>query len=113
MLRAAVIGLQSTEFQAWCVRYAARECGSLPARRHAAALHADLDFDQRAELHAEILRHARRGVDLFGRIETQRNRRIVRQRGETAQLAVADNLIAYKHVPHATTYQRFSLADFL
>ena len=113
MLRAAVIGLQPAEFQARRIRDAARERGRLLAGRDAAALHADVDLDQGAQLDAEILRHARGRVDLLGRVEAQRDRRILRERGKAAQLALTDNLIADQDVLHAAAHQRFRLADLL
>ena len=66
VLRAAVIGLQPAKLQARRVGDAARESPRPLARRDAAALHADVDLDQPAELDAEVLRDARGGVDLLG-----------------------------------------------
>ena len=113
MLRAAVIGLQPAKFQARRIGDAARERRRILARRDAAALHADVDLDQRAQLDAEILRDARGRIDLLGRVEAQRDRRILRERGKTAQLAITDNLIAHQDVLHAAAHQRFGLADLL
>jgi ABC-type histidine transport system ATPase subunit len=60
----------------------------------------------------KVLRDARGRVDLFGRVETQRDRRILRERCETAQLAITDNLIAHQDVLHAAAHQRFASPTF-
>ena len=113
MLRAAVIGLQPAEFQARRIGDAARKRGRILARPDAAALHADVDLDQGAQFDAEILRHPRGRIDLLGRVEAERDRRILRERGKAAQLAITDNLIADQDVLHAAAHQRFRLADLL
>jgi len=82
VLRAAMVGLQSTEFQVWCIRDAACERCRISARRHAAALHADFDFDKPSKHNAEIPRHAGCRVDLVRSIKAQRDGRLLCQRGQ-------------------------------
>ena len=113
VLRAAVIGLQPAECEPRRIGDAARERRRVLARRDAAALHADVDLDQRAQLDAEVLRDARGRIDLLGGVEAQRDRRILRERGKAAQLAITDDLIAHQDVRHAAAHQRFRLADLL
>src|SRR5262249_57437176 len=43
----------------------------------------------------------------------ERDRRILRQRDKSAQLAITDDLIAHKAVLHAAAYQGLCLADLL
>ena len=46
-------------------------------------------------------------------VEAQRDRGILCQRREAAQLALADDLVAHQHVLHAAAHQRLGLADLL
>ena len=50
---------------------------------------------------------------MLRRVEAERDRRILRQRGKSAQLAITDDLIAHKDVLHAAAYQGLCLADLL
>ena len=94
VLRAAVIGLQPAEFEIRRVGDTAGEYGRILSRRNAAALHADLDLDEAAELYIEVLCHPGGCIDLLGRVEAERDRGITRERGKSAQLTIADDLIA-------------------
>ena len=80
MLGAAVIRLQALEAQMRRIRDPAGEVRGGRSGRDAAALHADLDLDERAELDAVVARHARGGVDLLGSVEAQRDRGVLGER---------------------------------
>src|SRR5262245_64038293 len=71
VLRAAVIGLQPAEFEIRRVGDTAGEYGRILSRRNAAALHADLDLDEAAELDIEVLRHPGGRIELLGRGEAE------------------------------------------
>ena len=113
MLGAAVIGLQPAEFEVGRVGNPPRERRRVAAGRDPAALHADFELDQGAEFDAGLLGDARRGVDLLGRVETQRDLRLAREPGEAAQLALAHHLVAHQDVGDAAAHQRLGLAHFL
>ena len=108
-----MVGLQAQKFQVRCIRDAACEQCGISARWHAAALHADFDFDKPAERDAEIPRRAGCRVDLVRSIEAQRDGRLLCKRGQPPQLAFADYLIAHQHVLHTAANEHFRFADFL
>ena len=113
VLRGAVIRLQAAKAQSRRIGDAARErCGRL-AGRHAATLHPDLDFDEPADFDTKLGRRTRRGVDLLGRVETQRYGCLGRQRGQAAQLLRIDHLVADENIAHATAHERLGLTDLL
>ena len=58
-------------------------------------------------------RHAGCRVDLLGGIEAQRDRRILGERCQPLQLALANHLVAHQDVLHATAHERFGFADLL
>ena len=113
VLGAAVIGLQAPELEMRRVGDAARERRRVAAGRDPAALHADFDLDQGAEFDAGLLGDARRGVNLLGRVETQRDLRLAREPGEPAQLALAHHLVAHQDVGDAAAHQGLGFADLL
>ena len=88
----------------------AGEDGRIPSRRNAAALHADLDLDEAAELDIEVLCHPGGCIDLLGESK-QSAIGITRARQAGANYDIADDLIAHKDVRHAAAHQGFRLAD--
>ena len=108
-----MIRLQAAKAQSRGIGDAAREIGRGLTGLDAAALHADLDLDEAADFDTELGRRARRGVDLLGRVETQRYSRIGRERRQAAQLLRIHHLVADQHVADAAAHQRLGLADFL
>jgi hypothetical protein len=80
---------------------------------HATTLHPDLDLDECAERNAKLGRGARCGIDLFARIEAERDSRIPGQRCQPAKLPHVDNFVADQNVAHTAAHQCFGLSDFL
>ena len=83
------------------------------ARRHAAAVHADFDLDQDADLAAETFRCGAEVRHVAGVIDAHRHPGVPRQGRQARQLAPADHLVADQHVAHAALDHDLRLADLL
>ena len=113
MLGSAVIRLQALEAQMRRIRDPAGEVSGGRSGRDAAALHPDLDLDERPELDAVVARHPRGGVDLLGIIEAQRDLGVLGEPRQASQLRRADDLVADEDVADAGARERFRFRDLL
>ena len=113
MLGSAVIRLQALEAQMRRIGDPAGEVSGGRSGRDPAALHPDLDLDERPELDAVVARHPRGGVDLLGIIEAQRDLRVLGEPRQASQLRRADDLVADEDVADAGARERFGFRDLL
>jgi len=92
-----MVGLQAAELQMRRTRDAPCQRRSGSTGGYATALHAHFDLTQPAKLNSWLARHAGCRIDLLGCIEAERDRCILGQRSQAAQLAFADHLIAHEN----------------
>ena len=105
MLRSPLVGLQAAEAQPAAAGDPLRERGHGRARRDAAAVHADVDLDQRGQAQACVLgrRFERRDAGLG--VDADRRRADAAERRKTRELAGAGDLVADENVADAAPGQ--------
>src|SRR6185437_4227059 len=113
VLRSAVVSLQTAKLEARSIRDSSRKIARGCSRRNPATLHADFDFDETADRHAELRGRTRRRLDLFDRVEAEPDRRFGTERRKPAELRHTDHLVAHQHVAYAAADERLGLADLL
>ncbi len=113
MLGPPLIGLEAGKSEVGGTVDRLREDQRRRARRHAAAVGADIDLNQNIEADARSLGRLGKLGDIAQVIDTDADPGIPRQSGEAGELAMADDLIADQDVVDATFNQRFRLANLL
>ena len=100
MLRPPLIGLQAAEAQPAAGGDPLRQSRDSRTGRDAAAVHADIDLDERRQAQACILRSRFESRDAGLGVDADRRRADAAERGETGELAGAGDLVANENVPY-------------
>ena len=108
-----MIGLQTGEAERAGGGNSHRQVERGFARRHAAAVGADVDLHQDVQARAERVGGAVQFLDVLRVVDADRDPGMAGEGGETLELAPAGDLVADQHVRHATQHHRFGFRHLL
>jgi hypothetical protein len=108
-----LIGLQAAEAEPAAAGDPLRESRHGRTRRNAAAIHADVDFDERGQAQARVLGRGFERRDAGFGINANRRRADSAERGKTGKLAGAGDLVADENVADAAPGQDLRFGHLL
>ncbi len=113
VLGRAVIRVNAGKAQEWRGLDRAYQLQRRITRRDAAAITADLDFDQHVDHHAGLVGRRRQFRNILGVIDAHRDACTPRKMREPAHLGAPDHFVGHEHVAHAGVDEAFGLAHLL